>query len=162
MKKEISDKKLAFFYLSVTLFILLILGLLFYFWVSRPYFEVMNLNWGVSPTGAPFTEFLTKQTESGLTGDGIRLHVMECKKPEAFDEKMHQWDGGILMERPVPVEWKERAEELLDILGIPAEERPVYERCSAFYRVGREDSRDELLVFWDTGTNLLWILESFF
>ena len=122
------------------------------------YSSVMKKNWGISlPTKALCKEIYEKDTGASFHGDGIRYHVFSYEYEDYIDLMFawrHQEDATIFH-----ASYSEAAEEWLEEISVPEEYYPDYEKCLYWYKA--QDDNSELVIFWSTEENRLYILESF-
>ena len=126
--------------------------------VFSDYSRVIKVNWGISlPWKARLAEVYQKDTGPSFHGDGVRYHVYSYKYEDYID-LMFAWP---------PTEYStnhyaatsEAAEVWLDEIGVPAEERPNYEKCCSWHKSQEDNS--EIIFFWDSEQNRLYIIENF-
>ncbi|MBE6114723.1 MAG: hypothetical protein E7191_06540 [Erysipelotrichaceae bacterium] len=122
------------------------------------YSSVLESNWDVSlPVKAVLTEVYSKQTEDSFHGDGIRYHIYSYRYEDYID-LMFAWSSN---ERKTIYysSLSETASAWLDEIEVPITERPKYYACSNWYRSQSDNS--EIIIFWDSEINMLYIIESF-
>ena len=126
--------------------------------VFSDYSRVIEANWGISlPWKARLTEIYKKDAGASFHGDGVRYHVYSYKYEDYID-LMFAWP---------PTEYptnyyattSEAAEVWLDEIDVPAEERPDYEKCCSWHKSQEDNS--EIIFFWDSEQNRLYIVENF-
>lgn len=122
------------------------------------YSRIMENNWGISlPWKSLYKEIYEKDAGASFHGDGVRYHVFSYKYEDDID-LMFAWS---------PVERKtlfystvsEAAERWLDEIEVPAEERPTYSQCASWHKSKEDNS--EIIFFWDSDFNRLYIVENF-
>ena len=120
------------------------------------YSTTLNINWGFSlPKEAQYSEIYSLESEASVFGDGIRYHVFSCENPEPINE-MFSWQMGVYVSYVVA------CDEWLSQIGVPQEEFPDYAYCLYWYQQGRqEDDRDEIILFWNENTGVLYVVEFF-
>jgi len=138
--------------------IILIAGCCIGWNVFSAYSRVIEANWGITlPWKARLTEIYEKDSGASFHGDGVRYHVYSYKYEDYID-LMFAWP---------PTEYptnfyattSEAAEVWLDEIDVPAEERPDYTKCSSWHTSQKDNS--EIIFFWDSEQNLLYIVENF-
>lgn len=138
--------------------VILIAGCCIGWKVFSAYSRVIEANWGITlPWKARLTEIYEKDSGASFHGDGVRYHVYSYKYEDYID-LMFAWP---------PTEYptiyygttSEAAEAWLDEIDVPAEERPDYEKCSSWHKSQEDNS--EIIFFWDSEQNHLYIVENF-
>ncbi len=125
---------------------------------SHSYLETIEKNWGIAlPEEAVLNEIYSKQTEPTFNGDGVRYHVFSCENAEEI-EKIFQWES-TQKATIFADSFESAAMYWLDEIGVPAEERPSFENCRYYYQSQNDNS--EIVIFWDSGLNRLYVAESF-
>ena len=146
-------KKRIFIFLAVTAALLaLLLNLL------PGYASTLKVNWGISlPVSALWQE--TYRTDSGPSfhGDGWRYHVFSYRR-EAPVEQMLPWSSeeGITVFQK---SYRGAADDWLDSIQVPQEQRPDYDSC-AFWYASQEDN-SQVILFWNPDAKKLYVAESF-
>lgn len=140
--------------------ILIIIGLIG-IGISRifpSYSSVLKANWGISlPVKAFLSEEYEKDAGVSFHGDGVRYHVFSYKYEDYID-LMFAWP---------PTEYptnyysttSEAAEAWLDEIDVPNDKRPYYSYCSSWHK--SKDDNSEIIFFWNSEMNLLYIVENF-
>ena len=122
------------------------------------YSAVLMANWGFSlPNGAGCTEIYSSNSGSSPHGDGIRYHTFSYESEDSIEE-MFAWSS-VESELIFYASYSEAVEEWLGRIAVPDEYRPNIGEC--VYHYERQDGNDEILVFWNSGENRLYVLESF-
>lgn len=143
--------------LLITLFIAIILGI-FGWYKMNDYSRVLKSNWEFSiPAKSRYSEVYEKDSGSSFHGDGIRYHVFSYKY-EDYIEEMFVWIN-IDLETIFNRSYSEAATEWLDKIDVPEQYRPNYSNCVYWYNTKKDNS--EILVFWDSDINYLYVVESF-
>lgn len=144
--------------LLIAVVVLLVLAVVGVSKLLSSYSFTMEANWGIwLPWKARLTEIYQKDSGAGFHGDGVRYHVFSCKYEDYID-LMFEW---------LPTEYptnfytsaSEAAEAWLDEIDVPAEERPDHQKCCSWH-MSREDN-SEIILFWDSEQNHLYIVENF-
>lgn len=126
--------------------------------VFSNYSRIIEANWGITlPWKARLTEVYQQDSGPSFHGDGVRYHVYSYKYEDYID-LMFAWP---------PTEYptnfyattSEAAEAWLDEIVVPAEERPDYANCSSWHKSQEDNS--EIIFFWDSEQNRLYIVENF-
>ena len=112
------------------------------------YGGVLKANWGLTLPKAK--QVYEADSGASFQGDGWRYHVFSCDAAE-----LAAWQA------PVGESLREKGMEWLDQIAVPAEQRPDWEKCAFCLRTDPEDSRDQLLLLWDTEAGQLYVLEQF-
>lgn len=127
-------------------------------WVPS-YSAAIEANWGISlPWQAKMQEVYAKDTGASFHGDGLRYHVFEYEHEDYID-LMFAWSANEHETRHYETV-SQAAEAWLDEIDVPAEERPVYDRCGSWNRI--KNGTDEIIFFCDSEQNRIYVLESFF
>ena len=122
------------------------------------YSAVLTANWGFSlPNEAGFTEIYSADTGSSPHGDGKRYHIFSYESEEPV-EKMLDWSSAE-SEMAYDASYSEAVGEWLGRIAVPGEYWPDIAECVYYYE--RKDGNDEIIIFWNSGENRLYILESF-
>ena len=122
------------------------------------YSNVLKINWELSlPHDAAYSEVYSQSSESTFNGDGTRYHVFTYVNTTPISE-MLAWQS---TERKTLYSgsYSAAVEDWLDKLGVPANERPVYENCSYWYQSQADNS--EIIILWGERENKLYVVESF-
>lgn len=122
------------------------------------YSSTLEANWGISlPRRARLTEIYQKDSGASYHGDGVRYHVFSYKYEDYID-LMFAWPP-----TKYPTNYyattSEASEAWLDEIAVPAEERPDYSKCSSWHKSQEDNS--EIIFFWDSEQNRLYIVENF-
>jgi len=122
------------------------------------YSSTLEANWGISlPRRARLTEIYQKDSGASFHGDGVRYHVFSYKYEDYID-LMFAWPPN-----KYPTNYyattSEASEAWLDEIAVPAEERPDYSKCSSWHKSQEDNS--EIIFFWDSEQNRLYIVENF-
>ena len=142
----------------IAVVVLLVLAVIGVSKLLPSYSSTLEANWGISlPWKARLTEIYQQDSGASFHGDGVRYHVYSYKYEDYID-LMFAWP---------PTEYptnfyattSEAAEVWLDEIDIPAEARPDYTKCSSWHTSQKDNS--EIIFFWDSSTNLLYIIENF-
>ena len=122
------------------------------------YSATLKANWDILlPWQARLTEIYEQDSGPSFHGDGVRYHVFSYKY-EDFIDLMFAWP---------PTEYptnyyattSEAAEVWLDEINVPAEQRPAYSACCSWHKSKEDNS--EIIFFWDSERNHLYIVENF-
>ena len=122
------------------------------------YSRVIEANWGITlPWQARLTEVYQRDSGASFHGDGVRYHVYSYQYEDYID-LMFAWP---------PTEYptnyyattSEAAGAWLDEIDVPADKRPNYANCSSWHTSQKDNS--EIIFFWDSEQNLLYIVENF-
>lgn len=121
------------------------------------YRPVLKANWGLDLPDVR----QVRETDSGpsFQGDGLRYHVFDCDGAAAA-EALAAWSGREGAEA-AGSEVEALAEEYLEMLAVPAAERPPYGSCLYWIKAGKDDARDRILLFLDGASGRLYTVESF-
>ena len=122
------------------------------------YSSVLEANWGIElPIKARCKEVYEADTGPSFHGDGIRYHVFTYRYEDYID-LMFAWPP-----TKYPTNYyattSEASEAWLDEIAVPAEERPDYSKCSSWHKSQEDNS--EIIFFWDSEQNRLYIVENF-
>lgn len=126
--------------------------------VFSDYSRVIEANWGISlPWKARLTEIYQQDSGASFHGDGVRYHVYSYKYEDYID-LMFAWPP-TKYPTTFYATTSEAAEVWLDEIAVPAEERPDYAKCSSWHKSQEDNS--EIIFFWDSEQNRLYIVENF-
>ncbi|MBQ3257281.1 MAG: hypothetical protein IJA67_07700 [Oscillospiraceae bacterium] len=121
------------------------------------YDDILQTNWGIAlPRMAQLTEVYAADTGASFHGDGLRCHVYSYEYEEHV-RMMAAWyptEPETIFYPTVGA----AAEAWLEELRVPKEWRPDYEKCCSWYASRSDNS--ELVLFWDNGAKLLYVIES--
>ncbi|MBQ9980084.1 MAG: hypothetical protein IJP23_03405 [Oscillospiraceae bacterium] len=120
------------------------------------YSRTLKANWGFQlPHLSRYAQVYQMQEEN-QSGDGIRYHVFSYRYEDYIDI-MFAWRTrqDYTLHHPT---YADAAVTWLDKLGVPEDKRPDYDRCFYWYRLGEDES--EIIIFWHTEENRLYILEN--
>ena len=148
-------KKPTIIAIILTLIIVLVLGA---YELFPTYSFVIKSNWGISlPIKAVLTE--TYEQDSGISfhGDGVRYHIFSYKYEDYID-LMFAWSPNEHKTSYYPTA-RETSEAWLDEIDVPADKRPNYSACASWIKSQNDNS--EIIFFWDSDLNKLYILEKF-
>lgn len=150
-------KQLAFFLALILLFAALLTGCLKN---DSSYFSVMNRNWELSlPEDGVFTEIYAKDSGASFHGDGTRYHAFSCSDPGQVEALLPWLPEATTHATNYFPSIQEAANAWLDELQVPQEERPDPAGCQIWYAT--KSDRSELLVFWDSKIQRIYIVEHF-
>ncbi len=122
------------------------------------YASTIKSNWGISlPIKAVLTETYEKDSGASFHGDGIRYHVFSYKYEDYID-LMFAWTPNEHKTNYYPTTY-EAAEAWLDEIDVPSDERPDYANCISWNKSQEDNS--EIIFFWDSDLNKLYIVENF-
>ena len=104
--------------------VLLVLSVLMIFWGSGDYVRTVQLNWELE---LPASEGCLYETDSGasFSGDGERYHVLAYADDSGLEETLTE-EATPVSSAEVPVT------EILDLLAVPADQRPDFSDCRGF------------------------------
>lgn len=121
------------------------------------YGAILRANWGFDlPRRGACAEVYAADSGESFHGDGLRYHVYSCR--DTHLESLYAW----LPDEHATIyhdSFRAAAEDWLEQLGVPDEQRPAYADCYYWYQSQEDNS--ELIVFWDKGRETLYVLESF-
>lgn len=122
------------------------------------YSRVIEANWGIAlPGKAVCKEIYEMDSGPSPHGDGIRYHVFSYKY-EDYIELMFAWPP-VEKETLFHATTSEAAEEWLDLIEVPKDQRPHYAGCSSWHKSQHDNS--EIIFFWDNDLNRLYVVEHF-
>ena len=148
-------KKPTIIAIILTLIIILILGV---FELFPTYSFVIKSNWDIDlPIKAVLTEIYEKDSETSFHGDGVRYHIFSYKYEDYID-LMFAWSPNEHKTNHYPTA-REATEAWLDEIDIPADNRPNYSDCASWIKSQNDNS--EIIFFWDSDLNRLYIVEKF-
>ena len=146
--------------LSLILFLLLAALLTGCSGNDTSYFSALNINWDLSfPEKGGFIEIYAKDSGASFLGDGIRYHAFSCSDSGQVENLLPWLPQPTTQATNFYPTLQEAADAWLNELQIPKEERPTPESCQIWY-AARPD-RSELLVFWDSKLQRIYIVENF-
>ena len=122
------------------------------------YSSVLEANWGFElPVKALCKEVYSEDTGPSFHGDGIRYHVFSYRYEDYID-LMFAWPPTEYPTNHYATTSK-AAEAWLDEINVPAEQRPDYSKCCSWHKSQEDNS--EIIFFWDSERNHLYIVENF-
>ncbi len=148
MKKKTGIAIIVFIILIVVVFAKLI----------PSYAFVIKSNWGISlPIKAVLTETYEKDSGASFHGDGVRYHVFSYKYEDYID-LMFAWTPNEHKTNNYPTT-HQAAEVWLDEIEVDSDKRPNYTNCISWNKSQNDNS--EIIFFWDSDLNKLYIVEKF-
>ena len=122
------------------------------------YSVALRANWGFSlPNGAGCSEIYSANSGASFHGDGVRYHIFSYESEDPV-EKMFAWSSAE-SEMLHYASYSKAVEEWLGEINVSDEYWPNIEEC--VYHYERQDDHSEIIVFWNSGENRLYVLESF-
>ena len=122
------------------------------------YSTTLKANWGISlPWQARLIEIYEQDSGPSFHGDGVRYHVFSYKYEDYID-LMFAWPPTEYPTNHCATTSK-AAEAWLDEINVPAEQRPDYSKCCSWHKSQEDNS--EIIFFWDSERNHLYIVENF-
>lgn len=148
-------KKPTIIAIILTLIIILILGV---FELFPTYSFVIKSNWDIDlPIKAVLTETYKQDSGASFHGDGVRYHIFSYKYEDYID-LMFAWSPNEHQTNYYPTA-REASEAWLDEIDVPEDIRPNYSDCASWVKSQNDNS--EIIFFWDSNLNRLYILEKF-
>ena len=134
--------------------VLLVLSVLMIFWGSGDYVRTVQLNWELE---LPASEGCLYETDSGasFSGDGERYHVLAYADDSGLEETLTE-EATPVRSAEVPVT------EILDLLAVPADQRPDFSDCRGFTAAHPTDERNRLYLLVNSAGTRLYVVECFF
>ena len=134
--------------------VLLVLSILMIFWGSGDYVRTVQLNWELE---LPASEGCLYETDSGasFSGDGERYHVLAYADDSGLEETLTE-EATPVSSAEVPVT------EILDLLAVPADQRPDFSDCRGFTAAHPTDERNRLYLLVNSAGTRLYVVECFF
>lgn len=135
--------------------VLLVLSILMIFWGSGDYVRTVQLNWELE---LPASEGCLYETDSGasFSGDGERYHVLAYADDSGLEETLTE-EATPVSSAEVPVT------EILDLLAVPADQRPDFSDCRGFTTAAHPtDERNRLYLLVNSAGTRLYVVECFF
>lgn len=118
---------------------------------------LIQKNWEIKlPDGE--TEYYHADTGSSFHGDGEKYTVFQYENTEDVSTLVNWTEDEGTVTR-YENSYSEFAENCLNTIDVPKEERPDYEECVYWYRERKTDF-SELLLAYDEGKEQLYVLES--
>ncbi len=155
MKK---NKIMRLLSISIVVPIAMIFGMIAAWNHLSDYARILKANWNFSlPSSSSYQEIYSQDSGASFLGDGIRYHIFSYKEASRIDE-MVSWQTTEQSTRYYD-SYSQAAEEWLNAIEVPLEERPNYGECSYWYQI--QDDNSEMIVFWDKYQCRLSIVESF-
>ena len=122
------------------------------------YSFVIKSNWGISlPIKALLTEIYEKDSGTSSLGDGIRYHIFSYKYEDYID-LMFAWSPNEYKTNDYPTT-REASETWLNEISVPTDKRPNYSNCASWNK--SKNGNSEIIIFWDSDLNKLYIVEKF-
>ena len=122
------------------------------------YSVAMEANWGISlPYKALCSQVYAKDSGPSFLGDGVRYHVFEYKYEDYID-MMFAWSAAE-HETLHYASVSKAADAWLDEIEIPEDMRPNYDACGSWHC--SKEANNEIIFFWDSERNHLYIVENF-
>ena len=126
--------------------------------VFSDYSWAIKLNWGISlPWKAGLTKIYERDSGPSFHGDGVCYHVYSYEYEDYID-LMFAWSPTEYPTNHYTTTSK-AAEVWLGEIDVPAEERPDYKKCCTWHKAQEDNS--EIILFWDSEQNRLYIVENF-
>ena len=123
-------------------------------WGSGDYVRTVQLNWELE---LPASEGCLYETDSGasFSGDGERYHVLAYADDSGLEETLTE-EATPVRSAEVPVT------EILDLLAVPADQRPDFSDCRGFTAAHPTDERNRLYLLVNSAGTRLYVVECFF
>ena len=117
------------------------------------YMRTVNLNWELD---LPASEDCLYETDSGasFSGDGERYHVLAYADDSGLEETLTE-EATPVRSAEVPVT------EILDLLAVPADQRPDFSDCRGFTAAHPTDERNRLYLLVNSAGTRLYVVEFF-
>jgi hypothetical protein len=148
-------KKSTIIAIILTLIIIFTLGA---FELFPSYSFVIKSNWDIDlPIKAMLTEIYEKDSGTSFHGDGVRYHIF-LYQYEDYIDLMFAWSPNEHKTNYYPTT-REASEAWLDEISVPADKRPDYSNCASWNKLQNDTS--EIIFFWDSDLNRLYIVEKF-
>mgnify|MGYP001636790480 CR=1 FL=1 len=134
--------------------VLLVLSVLMIFWGSEDYAQVSRVNWNLD---LPAGKGCLYEADSGASfgGDGERYHVLAYADDSGLEETLTE-EATPVSSAEVPVT------EILDLLAVPADQRPDFSDCRGFTAAHPTDERNRLYLLVNSAGIRLYVVECFF
>ena len=118
------------------------------------YMRTVNLNWELD---LPASQGCLYETDSGASfhGDGERYHVLAYADDSGLEETLTE-EATPVRSAEVPVT------EILDLLAVPADQRPDFSDCRGFTAAHPTDERNRLYLLVNSAGTRLYVVECFF
>ena len=118
------------------------------------YMRTVNLNWELD---LPASQGCLYETDSGASfhGDGERYHVLAYADNSGLEETLTE-EATPVSSAEVPVT------EILDLLAVPADQRPDFSDCRGFTAAHPTDERNRLYLLVNSAGIRLYVVECFF
>ena len=137
---------------------LLVIIIIFILKLFPTYSFTIKSNWKISlPIKALLTETYKKDSGTSFHGDGVRYHIFSYKYEDYID-LMFAWSPNEHKTNYYPTT-REASEAWLDEISVPADKRPDYSNCASWNKLQNDTS--EIIFFWDSDLNKLYIVEKF-
>ena len=148
-------KKPTVIAIILTLIIIFILGV---YELFPTYSFIIKSNWDIDlPIKAVLTETYEQDSGTSFHGDGVRYHIFSYKYEDYID-LMFAWSSNGHQTTNYPTT-REASEAWLDEINVPTDNRPNYSNCSSWSK--SENDNSEIIFFWDSDLNKLYIIEKF-
>ena len=153
-------KKIRIFLLSSILLMILLITTSIYFYINKPYTEIIKLNWSIS-LPKPYKEIYSTDSGSSFHGDGERYSIFEYENIEDVNLSL-KWDNNEnkVVDLAIMKVLQSEIMEFIKGLSIPLENMPDFKSQYRYYRKWKNDSSKLYLIFVPD-TKLLYVIEHF-
>lgn len=156
MKKR--NKIFPFTLTGIIIFLIVVIGIIFTWKSFEDYSKTLKANWNIElPSDSHYFEIYSQDSGASFHGDGIRYHIFAYKENEPIS-KMFEWQSEEHKTNCYS-SYSEAANEWLNEIDIPSEERPNYTNCLYWYQ--SQDDNSEIIILWDKKQDRLYLVESF-
>jgi hypothetical protein len=153
-------KKLQIFLLSSVLLGIVLIGSFIYFYLNKPYTEVIKANWSIS-LPKPYKEVYSTNSGESFHGDGERYSIFEYKNKEDIDLSLN-WDNNEneAVNSAIIKTIESEIIEVINGLSIPMENMPDFKSKYKYYTTQKNDFSKIYLIFVPD-TKKLYVIEYF-
>ena len=124
-------------------------------------FDFVRENWGLDvPQNASIAKLYEKDSGSSFHGDGVRYYVYSYENENVIKDMVSWSDkeqATWLYES-----YHEAANAWLGEIEAAKEYYPEYEKCVYWYKAKEQDSRNEMIVFWNKEAEQIYLVMSLF
>jgi hypothetical protein len=133
-------KKILILLSSILLVIVLLISVISYLIISKPYTEIIQLNWDIK-LPKPCKEIYAVDSGASFHGDGERYHIFEYKNEDDINLSLN-WENSKNIEIELAIK------KVLNNLNVSRENMPNFEDNYKYYSKTKKDSSKIYFVFF--------------